>query len=123
MATPGAALALDADGDITLAGTLVEGLDAIKQHVRVRCLTIKGEWFLDADEGVPYREAVWVKNPDRVRIASAFRQVIEQTPGVRSVLQINVQVDGGTRVGTVSFRASTDAGELVDAFNVGGKTE
>lgn len=122
-AGPGATLELDADGDITLEGRLVERLAAIKQHVRVRCLAITDEWFLDPADGVPYFSSVFVKNPDTSALASVFRTRIEETPGVRLVTQISVTFNKQTRSGTLSFRANTDEGELNDAFTVGGKTE
>lgn len=122
-AGPGATLELDADGDITLEGSLVEGLAAIKQHVRVRCLAVKDEWFLDPDDGVPYFSSVFVKNPDTSALAAVFRERIEGTPGVRLVTQISVTFNKQTRSGALAFRANTDVGELTDAFTVGGKTE
>lgn len=113
----------DEDGDITLSGDVVDGIEAVRQSVRARCLMFSGEWFLDPTDGVPYIDQVLIKKPDTSLVASVFRARIEATPGVRVVTSIRCDLDRLTRSASITFAATTDLGELADAFSVGGRTE
>ena len=54
-------VALNADGDLTIRDGdlhIIDGTEAIRQHLQVRLAFFGGEWFLDRGLGVPYFERV-----------------------------------------------------------------
>lgn len=98
------------EGDLQLTDgqlTLVTGDDAIDQHLRNRLRFFLGEWFLDTRQGLPYFQSVFVKNPNRPAVRSAFRRTIRETPGIVAVtkLQINIAAD---RSASIDFVATLD---------------
>lgn len=95
------------EGDLRLTDgqlTLVEGDDAIDQHLRNRLRFFLGEWFLDTRQGLPYFQSVFVKNPNRPAVRSAFRRTIRETPGIVAVteLQLTINADRSTQVDFVA---------------------
>lgn len=109
-------LKIDKDtGDLVIEnGDLVQvsGIDAIAQAVRQHLSFFKGEWFLDEEEGLPYFEEVLVKNPNLAAIQDVFRKEILSIAGILEVQSLTLAYVGATRTLKVSFRASTDLGEL-----------
>lgn len=102
-ALPFAALALvEATGDIEIPPRIIKGVDAIRQQIRSRLLFFRGEWFLDKRQGMPYYQAVFVKNPNIALVQSVFRQAILSTPGVKSIAKLETTLDAATRTFTLS---------------------
>jgi hypothetical protein len=106
-------------GDILLTAAgdyeVIEGRDAIAQHVRIRLQHFLGEWFLDEREGVPYFERILVANPDLVAIREAYRRTIAETPGIASVRDIGLDFDRQTRTLRVTGSAVTTDGATITA--------
>lgn len=108
-------IALDADGDLDITAgdlVLVSDADAILQAVRIRLQFFQGEWFLDESAGLPYFQDILVKNPDMNVLQFLFRKAILETPGITAVNALTLSVDSATRSLSVSYRASSDVGEL-----------
>jgi len=91
----------------------VSGIDAIKQNLKQRLQTFKGENEFDTQAGMPYFQDIFKKNPDPILIRSAFVNAIVGTPGVIELSDIEFDLDQSTRELTVTFRAITTAG-IVD---------
>jgi hypothetical protein len=109
-------LALDpVSGDLALSnndlGLVGEG-EAITQAIRLALGLFLGEWFLDQGAGIPYFERVFVKAPDLLSVRETFRNALLAVVGVREVVELSVLPNLATRATTVSFRVSTDVGEL-----------
>ncbi len=103
------------DLDLTSGGLeLVDGADAVAQHLRIRLRTVLGSWFLDTRIGVPYFERILVKNPDTNLVRRILNEAIVDTPGVSEVRDFNLDYDGATRIATVTFVAVTDLGETLE---------
>lgn len=102
---------LDLTGD-TLS--LVDGIDAIRQHLAIRLQMFLGEWFLDTRVGIPYFESILVKDPDLIAVRSIYRQAILGAPGVISLGQFELLFDTPTRKLTLNFEAVTDSGETLE---------
>lgn len=103
-------------GDLVIEGgdlKLVDGIDAIAQHVAIRLQLFQGEWFLDTRVGVPYYQSILVKNPDLVLVRSIIRTAILSTPGITGLDSFDLDFDAATRALTVAFEASTTEGPLV----------
>src|SRR5713101_4786911 len=113
-------LALDKNNELVLVNgnlTMVSDGAAIQQAVQNALQTFLGEWFLDSPVnpkiGVPYYQAVFVKNPNPNLLKKVFTDVILAVRGVKSVVQLDLQYISVTRSLVVIWRAVTDAGLLI----------
>lgn len=104
------------EGDLHLDGeaaVLVDGREAIAQHLRIRLRFFLGEWFLDERQGIPFYRDILVKNPSRRLVESILKRVIVDTPGVDSLDKFELSIDAATRSATVSFTVVTTDGETL----------
>lgn len=99
---PFADLKLDpATWDMAFPPEIIRGAQAFAQRLRIRLMFFKGEWFLDQRQGMPYFEAILVKNPDITLVQSLFRRTILSTPGALSIAQFRTNFDRVRRVFTL----------------------
>lgn len=99
---------LDTTGDIDLTTgdlVLLEGPDAIAQHLRIRLRFYLGEWYLDTRIGIPYFQTILVKGARLNIVRAIFRKVILTTPGVEGLRSLDLEYEGVTRKLTVTFDA------------------
>ena len=96
------------DGDLVM----LTGAEGIASDLRSRLQTFAGEYFLDTSLGLPYFTEIFGK-PKPIRLEEIFRKAILETPGVSGVDALRVEVVGRTL--NVTFRASTDLGQLISA--------
>lgn len=109
------------DLDITTDLVWTTGPEAVVQGIRIALSMIKGEWFADLEEGVPYLERDGVDpqtvllgrkfNPERAR--AAMRPEILKVPGVKSIISLDPSFDNATRTLTVRFVVDTVFGDTV----------
>ena len=108
--------------DLTHDLMIVDGAPQIvadvAQAIKIRLSTVRGEWFLDTELGIPYFEDLFVKAPDLGRVRSIYRQEIIDTPGVLDVRTIDLDYAPATRELTISFNADSDAGEIDDTVEI-----
>lgn len=104
------------DGDLDL----VQGQFTIVTDV-ARCAAIvlrnkflfnRGEYFLNVNEGVPWFQYVFVKNPSLLAVKSIFSQVILGTQGIKSIISLTV-TRTPDRKASFSFRALADNGAVI----------
>ena len=81
--------------------------EAIGQSVKSRLLLILGEWFLDINEGVPWRSILGRKPIDTVAIETAMRNRILGTEGVVAITAFSLSFDPITRKATISVTVQT----------------
>lgn len=111
-----ATLALDpATGDLYAQPFIAKGPDAVIQKLRCRFKFWRAEWFLDTRLGVPYREAILVKNPDTVLINFIYSQVLLTTPGVASVKYFRSLLSKPDRTLITDFEAVLEDGTILRA--------
>ena len=104
-------IAMTPDGDISPTLSLVEGLEAVRQRALQRMHFLRGEWFLEANEGVAYLEAVFTQ-PALSGVASQV--VAAELLKIREVTQVTEleeTLDPATRRLRVSARLQTVYGE------------
>ena len=110
-------LLLDSSGDLDLSTNelvLVDGDDALLQHLRIRFQFFKGEWFLDVRVGLPYLQSILLKNPNLVAVRSFFRDAILTTPGLAQLESFDMTVDASTRVMRLVFSVAKDDGGILN---------
>lgn len=88
---------LGTDGDLAVPIRLVTGSEATKQWLGNRFKSFLRDWFLDQRRGTPYREVVFVHNPNLQIIRGVFRQILERTPGISRVTRFDISLDRKTR--------------------------
>jgi len=83
--------------DLVIPPVLTFAFEAIRLRLLARLQFFQGEWFLDVRQGMPYFQAVFVKNPEISLIQSIFRRAILSTPGVSSIIRMETRLDSATR--------------------------
>jgi len=102
--------------------SIVDGDDALVQHLVLRLQFFLAEWFLDQRIGVPYLEKILVKNPNLVAVRNIFREVILETPGIETITRFDLTVDPITRKLTLDFTCTKTEGgilEFTEEFLIG----
>lgn len=90
----------------------IDGLAVVGQRLNVRFNMHRGEWPLDIDLGVPWREVVFVRPANDAVISALFRSVILGTPDVISLLAFELARDDVSRLLGVDFEALAEGGVL-----------
>jgi len=86
----------------------------VAQKLRIRLNTIKGEYFLNINQGIDYFNTVNVKNPNINNIEDLFKIEILNTPGVTELISFSLQIEKSTRVMSVFFKVQITSGEIVE---------
>ena len=97
------------NGDIYINGQGELAMaDSVAQKIRIRLLWLAGEWRWDKEEGLPYKESLFIKNPDLDLFESLVREKIFEVPEVTEVRDVNIEMDGRARTAKITFVAYTD---------------
>lgn len=102
-------LALD-KGQLVLVTDVAEEAAIV---LRNRFRFVKGEYFLDVRQGVPYFDVVFVKNPDVLLVRQVFRDVILSVQGIKKIIDLRTSLDAKTRKLSFFFRAQADNGKFI----------
>ena len=73
---------------------------------------IKGDYFLDKTQGIPYISKVFVKTTDKSLVDSFFKNILLTTPGVLSLLSYKGEYVGATRTYSIRFEVDTSLGVI-----------
>lgn len=111
-------LLIDKDtGDLVLAKgdvVLAEGEDGVGQRIRDRLRTFVGEWFLDTEFGLSYREQIVVKNPALPVVSAILKAEILRAAGEgAAITAFDLSLDSAERKLTGSFTVALPSGETV----------
>lgn len=101
------------DGDLVL----LDGPKAVEQHIRIRLLFFRGEWFLDSREGTPWLQEVLGQKTDEERAVEVVRKVLQTTPGVASVETVSVAIDSRRNM-SIRFVVVSDEGIVLDSSDL-----
>ena len=105
------------DSDILIENdklSIVDGDDALVQHLTIRLQFFLSEWFLDLRVGIGYLQEILIKNPNLIRVRTIFREAILTTTGIASLERFDLTVNSATRGLAVSFTAAKDDGGTLD---------
>lgn len=96
------------------------GLGGVAQAIKIAVQMIRGEWFADLREGIPYferdgvtaREALLGQKVNIPRAVSEFRSVITSIIGVASVQDVRISYSAA-RTLSLSWQVTTVFGDTV----------
>jgi len=91
---------------------LVDGIDLIRQRLKQRLLTIRGEWFLNQDIGLPWFSELNAKGTPESRVRSLLIENIVETEGVESLESFELDYNSATRTLLVEFEVKAAEGFL-----------
>lgn len=114
-------LALDQSGDLVVDPdfALVTGRDSVVQRIRLRLYLVRGSWYLDTSEGVPWFQTIMVKAPDVPAIDALLRAEIASVPGVDSLVSFESSFDNEVRTYTATFRVEVAGDVVPSSFTLG----
>lgn len=113
-------LAIDENNDLVFEKGILQlarGEDALRDELRVRLQTHKGEWYLDTRLGLPYRTFVLVRNPNIGLITTILRDAILEQPGINAITSFDVTFDRVSRSLSIVANLTTSAGPVVLTTN------
>ncbi len=91
---------------------LVSGIEELSQLAKQNLLSVKGDWFLNLDAGLPMYETILRKSTTMSEVEQIYLDAITQIPGVISIESFNLDFDEKTRTANITFRAITSDGML-----------
>ena len=91
---------LDAFGNIRS----VYDAEALALRLKQKLLLERGEWFLDATAGVPYRESIITKPMDLGLAVTILNKVLTDDPDVMGLNTVSANINSVTR--RMSYSAS-----------------
>ena len=109
--------ALSTSGDYQFGRSglfLIDTPQAVAQAILTRFRLWTGEWFLDSQEGTPYRDQILGYGTQGTRDV-AIKQRILDTPGVQEIVEYQSRVDGDRKM-TVSTTVMTLYGSASITF-------
>jgi hypothetical protein len=91
--------------------------EAIGQTIKCRLMMIRGEWYLDQNQGTPWIERIWVIGSNKEeRLKAVFSAVIEGTPGVRRLTRITVEsFDPALRQAEITWEVVVETGQRISS--------
>jgi len=98
--------------------SLADGIDQIRQKLKIRLQFFYGEWYLDTTQGIKYFDEIFIKNPTLSRVQSILKSVITDTVGVNELLSMTVNLDNTKRQLTVNFEINTIYGNITMSTGV-----
>ena len=71
----------------------IDSAERVAQQIGIALQTQLGEWLLDTRAGVPYREYIFVRNPNFRLINDLFRRAINEIAGVKYIKSLEFSHD------------------------------
>lgn len=112
---------LSADGDLFLTDKGdISLVNSVAQKIKIRLKWWLGEWRWDKEEGLPYKDELFIKNPNTDSFEMLVREKIFEVTEVTEVKNVSVSYDRKTRTGKISFRALTDTETITEEVAIDG---
>lgn len=85
----------------------------VQQRLILKTELMKGEWFLDKNEGIPWKEIFSETGEDQIRMAkTAIRDMLNNDKGVIEIKELNVYQDLTKNSLNINFKViATDENE------------
>lgn len=110
---------LDSDGDYVFGRgkhAYLEGIDAVAQAIKTRLLLLYAEWWEDREDGLPLWEQILAAPGSQDSLNAVdliFKERIEGTTGVLSLLGYESDFDRDNRKYTFKAAVETMYGDLI----------
>ncbi len=65
---------------------------SIRQKLIIKLLSFKGDWFLNAEEGLPYYESILGKSRSKETIDTIYKRAILSTEGVLEIVSFRSNI-------------------------------
>lgn len=103
---------LDENGDVVVSNdiNIIEGNEALCQQIRMILGTYLGEWFLNKNEGINYRE-ILIKNPSDDFIRTEIQRGLLQVDDTLWITEYDQKIE--TRTIKIIFTAQNEKGDTV----------
>lgn len=110
---------LDSAGDLYVSpsGDIAVG-NSVAQKIRIKLLWFEGEWQWNVEEGMPYKESLFVKNPDTNYFENVIRSAIFEIEEITEIKEVEVIFDKKTRSATIRYTALTDYETLKEEVKI-----
>ena len=108
---------LDANNNIVFDNydiKLTEGSDITSQKIKQYLSTVMGEWKLNENLGINYREDILIKNPQLDRIKSIFIKEIQSVEEVVSILNLDIELNKSSRTLSINFKVQDNQGYVIE---------
>jgi hypothetical protein len=83
------------------------------QKIKQALSLFKGEWFLNANAGLPYYEEIFGKNNSLARIETLYIRALQAIPEIVEIESFNIELDNVTRKLKIDFEVRDNANNLI----------
>lgn len=101
------------NGDLVLT----RGVEAVAQQIEIACKIWRGEWFANAQTGMPYDQMLGAKF-DAAAVQQIVREMIASVDSVLTVNKLIINYNPATRTVEISYSVSTQFGTLDEIVTV-----
>lgn len=110
---------LDESGDliVTKQGDIKIG-NSVSQKIRIALLWFEDEWRWNKENGLPYQNELFVKNPDIDSFESLVRNKIFEIEEITDVVDVSITYDRANRKATIRYVAKTDLETIRDEVKI-----
>lgn len=92
----------------------IDGLPLLIQRLRNETTLYLTEWYLDLTRGLPLREWLQQKNPNRTAALALLEDSYRAIPGVRATADASATFGTSTRLLTFRVTVIADDGAIID---------
>lgn len=86
---------------------------SLKQRLKIKLLTFKGEWFLNTNYGTPYFQQIFGKRRSKSSVDIIFRELIQDDNDVLSIVRFDSSLSA-KRTYSLSFTVESVTGETIE---------
>lgn len=103
----------DLEFDNSMHLKIANKTEDVQQRLILKTELMKGEWFLDKNEGIPWKEIFSETGEDQIRMAkTAIRDMLNNDKGVIEIKELNVYQDLTKNSLNINFKViATDNNE------------
>lgn len=103
----------DLEFDNSMHLKIANKTEDVQQRLILKTELMKGEWFLDKNEGIPWKEIFSETGEDQVKMArTAIRNMLNNDKGVVEIKELNVYQDLTKNSLNINFKViATDENE------------
>ena len=99
----------------------VELNDSVAQKIKIRLKWLASEWRFDKSQGLPFKEGLFIKNPDIDSFEMAVMDKIFEVEDVVEVKDVSISYSPKERIGKIAFTALTDFETIREEVVIDGK--